>query len=57
LMHDQPAIRRAAGDELKQLTKEYFGYYDDLPKKERERAHGLSRAWWEKEGRRRFGNL
>ncbi|HVY49204.1 MAG TPA: hypothetical protein VHB21_25110, partial [Minicystis sp.] len=54
LMHEQPAIRRAAGDELKQLTKEYFGYYDDLPKKERERAHGLYRAWWEKEGRRRF---
>ena len=57
LMHDQPAIRRAAGDELKQLTKEYFGYYDDLPKKERERAHGLYRAWWEKEGRRRFSSF
>jgi hypothetical protein len=54
LMHEQPAVRRAAGDELKQLTKEYFGYYDDLPRKERERAHALYRAWWEKEGRRRF---
>jgi hypothetical protein len=54
LMHEQPAIRRAAGDELKQITKEYFGYYDDLPKKERERAQLLYRSWWEKEGRNRF---
>ena len=26
-MHDVPSVRRAAGDELKQLTKEYFGYH------------------------------
>jgi len=56
LMHEVPSIRRAAGDELKQLTKEYFGYYDDLPKKERERAQGRYREWWEREGRSRsFG--
>ncbi|MFT3766109.1 MAG: hypothetical protein QM820_11425 [Minicystis sp.] len=54
LMHDQPAVRRAAGDELKALTKEYFGYYDDLPKRERERAQQLYRTWWEREGRARF---
>jgi hypothetical protein len=54
LMHETPAIRRAAGDELKQLTKEYFGYYDDLPKKERERAQARYREWWEREGRDRF---
>jgi hypothetical protein len=54
LMHEQPSLRRAAGDELKLLTKEYFGYYDDLPKKERERAQALYRAWWEREGRQRF---
>jgi hypothetical protein len=54
LMHDQPAIRRAAGDELKLITREYFGYYDDLPKRERERAQALYRAWWEHEGRRRY---
>jgi hypothetical protein len=54
LMHEVPSIRRAAGDELKQLTKEYFGYYDDLPKKERERAQGRYREWWEREGRQRF---
>lgn len=55
LMHDMPSVRRAAGDELKQLTKEYFGYYDDLPKRERERAQVRYREWWEREGRRRFG--
>ena len=55
LMHEVPSIRRAAGDELKQLTKEYFGYYDDLPRKERERAQGRYREWWEREGRQRFG--
>ncbi|MEP7120684.1 MAG: hypothetical protein ABJE95_07240 [Byssovorax sp.] len=54
LMHDQPSLRRAAGDELKLITKEYFGYYDDLPKKERERAQALYRAWWEREGKQRF---
>ena len=54
LMHDQPSLRRAAGDELKLITKEYFGYYDDLPKKERERAQSLYRTWWEREGKQRF---
>ncbi len=54
LMHEQPSLRRAAGDELKLITKEYFGYYDDLPKKERERAQSLYRTWWEREGKQRF---
>ena len=54
LMHEQPSLRRAAGDELKLITKEYFGYYDDLPKKERERAQALYRSWWEREGKQRF---
>ncbi|MFO0593511.1 MAG: HEAT repeat domain-containing protein [Polyangiaceae bacterium] len=54
LMHDTQSIRRAAGDELKNLTKEYFGYYDDLPRRERERAQERYREWWEREGRARF---
>jgi len=54
LMHEVPAIRRAAGDELKTLTKEYFGYYDDLPRKEREKAHQRYREWWTTEGRLRY---
>jgi len=54
LMHDTQSIRRAAGDELKSLTKEYFGYYDDLPRRERERAQERYREWWERDGRGRF---
>ncbi|MEP7051847.1 MAG: HEAT repeat domain-containing protein [Pseudomonadota bacterium] len=54
LMHENQELRRIAGDELKSLTKEYFGYYDDLPKKERERAQDRYRQWWETKGKARF---
>jgi hypothetical protein len=54
LMHENQELRRVAGDELKSLTKEYFGYYDDLPKKERERAQDRYRQWWETKGKARF---
>lgn len=54
LMHDQAALRAAAGEELKTITKEYFGYYDDLPKRERERAQSRYREWWDSVGRVRF---
>jgi hypothetical protein len=53
-MNEEPALRRAAGEELKVITKEYFGYYDDLPKRERERAQQRYRDWWTTEGRLRF---
>ncbi len=51
---ETPGIRRAAGEELKTLTQETFGYYDDLPKRERERAQQRFRDWWASEGRARF---
>lgn len=54
LTHDTASVRRAAGDELKQITKEYFGYYDDLPPRERERAQQKYREWWADEGQFRF---
>ena len=54
LMHEQAALRAAAGEELKTITKEYFGYYDDLPKRERERAQSRYREWWNSVGRVRF---
>jgi hypothetical protein len=54
LMHDQQAIRGSASEELRSITKEYFGYYDDLPKRERERAQARYREWWEGIGRVRF---
>jgi HEAT repeat protein len=54
LMHEEARLRHAAGEELKAITKEYFGYYDDLPKRERERAQQRYRDWWSTEGRVRF---
>lgn len=47
-------IRRAASEELKSVSKEYFGYYEDLPAKERERAQRAYREWWEVSGKARF---
>jgi hypothetical protein len=54
LVHESQEIRRAAGDELKSTTKEYFGYYDDLSPRERERAQGRYREWWSAKGKLRF---
>lgn len=54
LMHDQRALRGSASEELRTITKEYFAYYDDLPKRERERAQSRYRDWWESTGRMRF---
>ncbi len=54
LVDETQGIRRAAGEELKALTQETFGYYDDLPKRERERAQQRFRDWWASEGRARF---
>jgi hypothetical protein len=54
LSHESQDIRRAAGDELKSTTKEYFGYYDDLPVVERQKAQNRYREWWESKGKARF---
>src|SRR5262249_39396231 len=54
LTHESSSIRRAAGDELKLVTREYFGYYDDLPQRERERAQERYLTWWREEGRYKF---
>ncbi|HEX4335074.1 MAG TPA: hypothetical protein VH062_04120 [Polyangiaceae bacterium] len=54
LTHDDAEIRRAAGEELKSLTKEYFGYYDDLPKAERAKAQRRYREWWQATGKAKF---
>jgi hypothetical protein len=54
LTHDSQDIRRSAGEELKIVTREYFGYYDDLPARERERAQTRYREWWETRGKARF---
>lgn len=54
LMHEQPTVRAAAGEELQALTKEDFGYFDGLPKRERERAQARYREWWSNVGRVRL---
>ncbi len=54
LTHNDRDIRRSAGDELKAVSREYFGYYDDLPAAERAKAQDRYREWWNKEGRERF---
>ncbi len=54
LTDETPGIRRAAADELKSITGETFGYYEDLPKRDRERAQQRFRDWWLQEGRAKF---
>jgi hypothetical protein len=54
LGHEHRKMRLQAGEELKWITKESFGYFDDLPRRERERAQKRFRDWWENIGRVRF---
>jgi hypothetical protein len=54
LGHDVAEIRKAAAEELRALTKEYFGYAGDLPLRDRDRAQQRYRDWWLMEGRSRF---
>jgi hypothetical protein len=49
------SLRAIAGEEIKQLTQQYFGYHPSLPKKDRELAQRKYREWWEREGRALFG--
>jgi hypothetical protein len=54
LAHEVAEIRKSAGEELRGLTKEYFGYAGDLPVRDRDRAQQRYRDWWIMEGRTRF---
>jgi hypothetical protein len=54
LGHDVAEIRKSAAEELRALTKEYFGYAGDLPTRDRDRAQQRYRDWWVMEGRSRF---
>jgi hypothetical protein len=54
---ETPALRKAASDELKILTRQTFGYYEDLPKRDRERIQQRYRDWWHAEGRGRFSRM
>lgn len=54
LLHSDEKLRADAGEELKRLTQEYYGYHPGLPKRDREIAQRKYRDWWATEGRRRF---
>ncbi len=54
LLHNDATIRHESSEELKKLTGQFFGYYFNLPRRERERAYQRYRDWWEGDGRARY---
>jgi hypothetical protein len=54
LLHPDEPLRAAAGDELKRLTQEYYGYHPASPRRERERVHKKYQQWWQSAGKSRF---
>jgi hypothetical protein len=54
LMHSDERLRRRAGEELKHLTQEDFGYDASLPRRDREAAQRQYRVWWQRIGFRMF---
>ena len=55
LVHDDEELRAEAGDELKRLTQEYYGFHAASGKRERERIQKKYQQWWDAEGHKRFG--
>ena len=54
LLHVDATVRHEASEELKKLTGQFFGYYYNLPRRERERAQQRYLEWWQREGAARF---
>ncbi len=54
LMHSDERLRRRASDELKHLTREYFGYEPGESRKKRGVAQQKYRVWWQRVGFRMF---
>ncbi|MGB9340376.1 MAG: hypothetical protein WCB63_14095, partial [Polyangiales bacterium] len=54
LMHPDERLRRRAGEELKHLSQEDFGYEPGLSKKARLAAQKKYRTWWVAVGFRMF---
>ncbi|MCX7958955.1 MAG: hypothetical protein N3B13_07900, partial [Deltaproteobacteria bacterium] len=54
LSHRDENIRYLSIEELRELTGEFFGYFYDAPKKERDRAVERWKEWWKTEGEKRF---
>ena len=55
LAHPSSHLRLSAVEELVKLTRNAFGYQDEMPKRERERVMQKFRDWWAIEGRARYG--
>lgn len=56
LAHEQRDLRRAAGEELKALAGQDFGYNEDLPESDRRTAQAEFRRWWTTEGKARLAS-
>lgn len=50
-------IRFSSAQELNQLTQEYFGYYFDSSKEDREQAVRRWESWWQEKGRSLYVDL
>ncbi|MGD0679735.1 MAG: HEAT repeat domain-containing protein [Polyangiaceae bacterium] len=53
LTHEVSEIRRVAAEELRNLSRQYFGFSSEIPRRDRERAQQRYRDWWITEGRSR----
>lgn len=47
-------LRARAGEELKALTQQYFGYHSGASRREREVVQAKYRSWWDAQGRTLF---
>lgn len=56
LLHPDGSVRHEAGEELKRVSGQLFGYYFNLPKREREKAHQRYQEWWLREGAALFAS-
>ncbi len=54
LGHKDAAIRQSSVEELRNLTGEYFGFHNDLSRREREQARQRWLTWWQDTGRQRY---
>ncbi len=55
LTHGDETLRTAAGEDLKAITQQYFGFHPGAGKKDREVVQQKYRTWWETQGRRIHG--
>ena len=55
LTHGDETLRTAAGEDLKAITQQYFGFHPGAGKKDREVVQQKYRAWWDSQGRQTHG--